>query len=32
MNEFYEKQNGRPLSVEQKELVKKIMEEIWEDV
>nr|WP_317282821.1 exonuclease SbcCD subunit D [uncultured Sellimonas sp.] len=32
VNEFYEKQNGRPLSVEQKELVKKIMEEIWEDV
>ena len=29
-SEFYEQQNGRPLSEEQKALLKKLMEAIWE--
>ncbi len=29
--EFYEQQNGRPMSEEQEEFVRKIMENIWED-
>lgn len=29
--EFYEKQNNRPMNEKQKELVKELMEKIWED-
>ena len=29
--EFYEQQNGRPMSEQQENFVRKIMENIWED-
>ena len=31
-SEFYEKQNNQPMNQEQRELIKQLMEQIWEEM